>query len=354
MSDSPTLKQFTSLKRLGQRLGQRVGQRLGQYRSTQPSLWQLRHRLTTSKLRLNRSLLLLNLLVVLVMLLLRAVGSFETGELAAFDAAMRRASQSQIYPRLVIVEISEDDLVRYGWPLSDRALAEVLGALQVHSPRVIGLDLYRNVAVGEGQDLLSDQLAADHLIAIENIATSLTPLANVPPERVGFNDVVIDRDQVLRRHLLFANNQTGETTYSLGLRVALKYLEPEGIGLEAAPSHPDGIRFGESLLVPLSSSAGGYHQIDDSGYQIFLNYSAGPGQVQLLSMSELSALFSTWPILWHSMRSPKASKPPHNWHNCGRSAVISVRATGSPNPSPQRPPPNSWLVAPVGEIQKFA
>ncbi|MFP4652154.1 MAG: putative bifunctional diguanylate cyclase/phosphodiesterase [Phormidium sp.] len=283
MSDSQTLKQLTSLKRLGQR----VGQRLGRYRSTQPSFWQLRHRLTTSKLRLNGSLLLLNLLVLLVMIALRAVGSFETGELAVFDAAMRRASQSQIDPRLVILEISEDDIDRYRWPLSDRELAEVLGTLQVHSPRVIGLDLYRNVAVGEGQDLLSDQLAAENLIAIENIATSLTPLANVPPERVGFNDVVIDRDQVLRRHLLFANTQSGETAYSLGLRVALKYLEPEGIGLEAAPSHPDGIRLGESLLVPLSSWAGGYHHIDDSGYQILLNYSAGPGQIQRLSISEL-------------------------------------------------------------------
>lgn len=275
MSDSPTLKQLTSVKRLRQ------------YLSTQPSLWQLRHRRATHKIRLNGSLLLLNLFVILVMILLRTVGSFEMGELATFDAAMRRASQSQVDPRLVILEISEDDIERYRWPLSDRKLAEVLAALQVHTPRVIGLDLYRNVAVGEGQDLLNDQLAAENLIAIENIATSLTPSANVPPERLGFNDVVIDRDQVLRRHLLFAKTQRGETAYSLGLRVALKYLEPEDIGLEAAPSHPDGIRLGESLLVPLSSSAGGYHHIDDSGYQIFLNYSARPGQVQRLSIGEL-------------------------------------------------------------------
>ncbi len=246
-----------------------------------------------AKGRLNYSLLALNLLVMLILMLLQAIGRFEAGELAQFDAAMRRGGQEHLDPRLVIVGITEEDIGRYQWPLSDERLAEVLAALQVHTPRVIGLDIYRDFNVREGDEALAEQLSADNLIAIENIASAVSAPAEVPQERVGFNDVILDRDQVVRRHLLFANSQEGQIAYSFGLRVVLKYLEPEGIVLENDPRHPEGIRFGTSRLVPLSSSAGGYHQMDDSGYQILLNYVRDRGsesrEAQMLSLSQLLA-----------------------------------------------------------------
>ncbi len=243
---------------------------------------------------INYTNLALNLLVMLMLILLQTLGSFERGELAMFDAAMRRGSQEHLDPRLVILGITEEDIERYQWPLSDERLAEVLAALQAHTPRVIGLDIYRDLDPDEGDTALAEQLSADNLIAIQNLASAVAAPAVVPDDQVGFNDVILDRDQVVRRHLLLANTREGEIAYSFGLRVVLKYLEPEGIALENDPRHPEGIRFGKSRLVPLSSSAGGYHHIDDSGYQILLTYvkdngvdDGESGDAQMISVRQL-------------------------------------------------------------------
>ncbi|MCC5896566.1 MAG: EAL domain-containing protein [Phormidium sp. BM_Day4_Bin.17] len=277
MSRSYTLRNCTALKLLRAKLLQ---SRLPQW---------VRSFVHHNKGLINSPLLALNLLVMLMLILLQSLGSFERGELALFDAAIRRGSQEYLDPRLVIVGITEEDIQRYQWPLSDGQLAEVLAALQEHNPRVIGLDIYRDHKVGEGEEALAEQLRADNLIAIQNLASGVTAPAIVRDDQVGFNDVILDRDQVVRRHLLFANTLEGEISYSFGLRVVLKYLEPEGITLENDPRHPEGIRFGKSRLVPLSSSAGGYHHIDDSGYQIFLNYvQDGPSsEAQIISVGQL-------------------------------------------------------------------
>ena len=274
---SDTLRNCTTLKLLREKLAQsRLPQRL---RSL--GIWH--------KGRINYTIIALNLLVMLVITFLRGVGSFEAGELAQFDAVIRQGSQVRLDPRLVILEITEADIRRYHWPFSDERLGEILAALQVHNPRVIGLDVYRDFDPDTGDETLAEQLRVDNLIVIQNIANSVTAPRGVSEHQVGFNDVILDRDQVVRRHLLFANTQEGEIVYSFGLRVVLKYLESEGIALANDPHHPDGIRFGKSRLVPLSSSPGGYHHIDDAGYQILLNYvhhSEASG-AQMLSVSQL-------------------------------------------------------------------
>ncbi|MGC9506050.1 CHASE2 domain-containing protein [Baaleninema sp.] len=166
---------------------------------------------------------MVHFVVVLSVGMGQASGMFEVSELSAFDGAVRRRSHFSEPWRVTVVAVTEADFTEYQWPLSDALLARAIDRLQLHSPRAIGLDLYRNVAVGDGADALTEELEADNLVVIRSVSAienGGTPAPeSVPLDRVGFNDVPIDRDGVVRRQLLFATDANGELLFSLAARL---------------------------------------------------------------------------------------------------------------------------------------
>lgn len=193
-------------------------------------------------------------------------------ELAVFDRFIQAEPAAPLDQRLLIVTITEADLQRYGWPLKDQALAAALSRLQRHDPRVIGLDLYRDLPNPPGTAALTMQLQAANLIAITDNSNGIPPPAAVPPERVGFNDLVLDPDGVVRRNLLFVAGRDRDY-YSFALRVSLAAIAPPAI-----QETPDALQINDVSLPRLSPTSGGYQQIDHRGYQILLDY-AGPQPV---------------------------------------------------------------------------
>lgn len=270
-----TVTKHSGLTKFGSRLSQGFKSRLGRrFDNRRPML------------RMH-PLLSVNLGVLFLLVVLRGLGTFESWELTIFDRAIRRHSPDTIDPRLAIVAVTEADLRRYQWPLSDEMLASIMTALRPHSPRVIGLDLYRDLPVGVGYQELQARLAAENTIVIRNLTTPTPPPPNVPSNRIGFNDILLDRDGVIRRNLLFANDADGEPIFSFALRLTLKYLQREGIDPQNDPRYPEGVRLGETTLIPLSATAGGYHHIDNSGYQILLDYRAPRQGFRQISVSDL-------------------------------------------------------------------
>src|SRR6266542_740857 len=78
-----------------------------------------------------------------------------------------------------------------------------LDAYAAH-PRSIGLDLYRDRAVPPGNDALQTILTAHpEIMAIMKAptpdASGVAPPPAVPPERIGFSDLLVDADGVVRR-----------------------------------------------------------------------------------------------------------------------------------------------------------
>ncbi|NJK38541.1 MAG: EAL domain-containing protein [Oscillatoriales cyanobacterium SM2_3_0] len=209
----------------------------------------------------------------MLVLTIRQLGGLQTLELKAFDQGMRLQPSWQPDSRLLVVEITETDIQAAGrWPLSDKTLAEAFAILQQHQPAVIGLDLYRDISQEPGSVALARQLQKDNVIAITNIGEPpVLPPPNVPPERVGFNDVVLDPDSTIRRQLLLASTET-ETLFAFSLQLALACLETQGITAENDPDNPDAIKLGQAVLMPLNPNDGGYQNIDNRGYQILLNY----------------------------------------------------------------------------------
>lgn len=233
------------------------------------------------------------MMVLLVITLLRTTGLLQPIELGIYDTYLRIHQQgSQPDSRIVLVGATEADLARRGWPLTDDVLATLLEQLTAHQPRVIGLDLYRDRPVDNGYERLNNVLHQhEEIIGVmkfgakgeQNIAP---PKALIGTDRFGFADTRPDQDGIMRRGLLFLDD--GETLfYSLPLRLALRYLQAEGIYPEATPDHPDHLKLGPTSLPPIERNHGSYVNADTKGYQIMLDFQGAEQPFSRYSLSDI-------------------------------------------------------------------
>lgn len=235
-------------------------------------------------------------IVTAIVLLIRQLGGWMPLELLIYDEWIQQQADLGQDDRLLLVEITEDDLraLKRTTP-SDATLNQAIQTLQAHEPRVIGVDLYRgDVPQGEGHEALLQTFASGNIVAIQKIGNraseAIPPPATVPPERVGFNDFPVDPDGVIRRNLLFAdtnNTPNSETLYSFSLRLALAYLEAEDILPVASEVNPRYLALDETVFYPIGRHFGGYRAIDDAGYQVMLQYRSQSNPVERLSLSDL-------------------------------------------------------------------
>jgi len=237
--------------------------------------------------------------VSIVLLGVRHLGGLQPLELIAFDQLVRlRPKETEPDPRILVITITEKDIQQQKqWPLSDKVLAQLLSKLQAGKPTVIGLDLYRNIPIEPGHNELVAQLKQPNLIAIQSINTlaGTSPPPDVPPNRIGFSDLPIDQDDVIRRNVLFAESESG-VLYSFSLRLALAYLEQQGIKPESSKSNPNDLQLGTAVFEKLKENSGGYQAAEADGYQILLNYRSAQNVVRQVSLSEFldGWLDSSW------------------------------------------------------------
>lgn len=219
--------------------------------------------------------LMASAVAIAVTLGLRQFSWLQPLELAAYDRLVQTLPDPGPDPRLLVVGITEADIqAQRRFPLSDATIAQTLQQLQQHNPRVIGLDIFRDLPQEPGRQALLTALQRPNVVAIANLESPLTPAPpEVPPNQVGFNDVPLDEDSVVRRNLVFGDvPDHPDIFYSLSLRVALRYLKPEGISLTSSPQNPEIAQLGPAVLTPLTAQAGGYQKMDAKGYQLLLQY----------------------------------------------------------------------------------
>jgi PAS domain S-box-containing protein len=208
------------------------------------------------------------------------MGILQLWELAGLDRFFHATPTTTPDPRIVIVEINESDIKKTRqWPISDATLAELLQKIKMLQPRAIGLDLYRDLPVGEGAEALAAVLqSTPNLIGIQKVVPGADGSVVSPPpmlsqlDRVGFNDILLDIDGRVRRALLSVRLNSGKTMHSLPVRLALLYLEAKDIQLKAIDQPNSGFALGKATFVPLQEDAGGYVHADIGGYQILLNF----------------------------------------------------------------------------------
>jgi Predicted transmembrane sensor domain len=147
-----------------------------------------------------------------IVFIIRQFGGLQPLELKAYDLMMRSRPDQGLDSRLLIVEITETDIQTIKqWPIPDGILAQVLAKLQQHQPRAIGIDIYRDLVIPPGHGELVKQLQKPNIIGVTSIGNQLIPSISPPPtissKQVGFVNIPIDPDGVVRRQLIFAKDK---------------------------------------------------------------------------------------------------------------------------------------------------
>ncbi|MEG3967380.1 CHASE2 domain-containing protein [Microcoleus sp. T2B6] len=231
--------------------------------------------------------------VASTVIVMRWFGFLQVWEWAAFDHFVRWRPAEPIDSRIVIVEIKEADLQKYGYPISDAALAQLLQKLHAGKPRAIGLDIYRDLPTQPGNaELLKTFKTIPNLIGIELMPDETRLGVRPPPvldklDRIGFNNVVIDADSKVRRTLLYAWPGDGKTHQSFALRLALLYLKSEGISPQRARVNPKYLQLGKGVFRPFQPNDGAYVRSDSRGYQILTNLRGPRGSFRTASMGDV-------------------------------------------------------------------
>ncbi|NER36911.1 MAG: CHASE2 domain-containing protein [Oscillatoria sp. SIO1A7] len=231
--------------------------------------------------------------VALLLIVLRGFGLFQLLELSALDVCFSLRPLQAKDDRIIIVGINESDLKTIGqWPIPDRVLAQVLEKVKQQQPKAIGLDIYRDLPVGEGHEELARIFnTTPNLIGIQKIVDNDKNGEIAPPpelEKLGqasANDFPWDVDGKTRRAFLYLDDSEGNIAYSLGFRLALIYLGSEGI--TPRMKNETEIELGKTTFSPFSRNDGGYVGAADQGYQILLNYRGSNDSFQTVSLTDV-------------------------------------------------------------------
>ncbi len=248
------------------------------------------------------SVLFFSILATVFILGIRQIGILQKAELRAYDQMVRLRPDEKPDPRIMVITIDEKDLEYQDMmgmkrkeyeeegkikktSLSDQALFQVLLRLQPHQPRVIGLDIYKDFPLEFNIRELTKQFQENNrffAICKHNEAAQdngIKPPDGVPNERLGFSDVVVDADGVIRRHLFNMNSNLDSpcpTEWSLSLQLAIRYLHTQGLQIAPKMTEEQDLQIGnfisKATLKTLDGSSGGYKVIDARGYQMLLNY----------------------------------------------------------------------------------
>ncbi|MDZ8221790.1 CHASE2 domain-containing protein [Nostoc sp. ChiVER01] len=242
---------------------------------------------------------LVSVLITSLITGVRSLGFMQQWELSAFDSMMRMRPDEGVDKRLLVITVTEADIQaqeqRQKSSLSDSTLQKLLQKLSIYKPRAIGLDIYRDFPVGyQYPDLANHLRTNNNFIAICQLggtkqqAIGISPPPEIPPNRIGFSDVVLDSDLVIRRNLLSITPEPEsncKSSYSLNFQLARQYLAKEGIKFDI--SDEGYLQLGKTIFKPIDVPTGGYQQFDAKGHQILLNYRSSQKVAKQVSVAQV-------------------------------------------------------------------
>jgi adenylate cyclase len=190
--------------------------------------------------------------------------------------------QESIDDRFVIVEISEDDIQRQGkWPWSDQLFADLINRISDAKATVITVDKYLDIPSADGRKNLVEAVKkAGNVVNVSFLEqkdrTGIEVAKDLESISVrGFANVATDEGLVVRRAFIAADYG------SLGLETVNTYLEKISKQVKSKTYIDFNVenktfiiknKNGSKIIPRVRKNYGAYQNIDDSGYQVLLNY----------------------------------------------------------------------------------
>ncbi|MEG4815448.1 adenylate/guanylate cyclase domain-containing protein [Microcoleus sp. K5-D4] len=219
----------------------------------------------------------------------RHLGGLQPLELNSYDLMVQLRPDAIPDPRLLVVTITDQDINTIEkWPISDRTLAKAIAQIARLEPTAIGIDIIRNIPYEPGNAELVTQWKNPKVIPITLIGNSkedpVPPPPNIPEKRVGFNDLVVDPDGILRRNLMYAKK--GKTTLtSFSMRLAFAYFNAQKINSKLIENNT--LQVDKTVFSKLRSNSGGYQKINAQGYQLLLNYRSPENIAKTVTLTQV-------------------------------------------------------------------
>jgi CHASE2 domain-containing sensor protein len=225
--------------------------------------------------------LLMSLGVTAAISVLRFTGVLQPLELKVYDYTMRSRPAEIQDDKILVIEVdgfAEPDASNRKNTLSDDRLDQLLELILPYEPKIIGFDNFLDHRIDpQKHQTLDESLRTGNLVAVCQAQVQHGDKFKAPDNAisVGFGDIVVDKDRVVRRHLLSMKFDAGFCTqpYALSALLANQYLEQSNQKLQLEQG-----KVGTKRLNFLGDAIGGYRKLDpDSkkeahGYQVMLNY----------------------------------------------------------------------------------
>jgi CHASE2 domain-containing sensor protein len=234
----------------------------------------------------------------------RSLGVMEPLELSMFDRLMSQRQPELIDNRLLVVEVTDKDAEKYGYPQNDATLAKAIANLQQFKPVAIGLNIHRNSPREPGRKKLISLFESNpNIISVCSYGSNDINY-DPPPElskakltnQLGFSDLTPDelrheKGSSIRRQSLsyepnlstFTNNCKISNSFSFLL--ALHFLENQGI--KSKISNNQEWRIADVTFKRLATRTGGYQDLKALVSQVLLNYRANPKPAFKVTLQEV-------------------------------------------------------------------
>lgn len=255
-------------------------------------------------------------LVILPIIILRLLGILQPIELTAYDLLFYLSSQEPLDERIVLVTWTEDDIQTIQEDtMSDRTLSFVLEKVREQQPRLIALDLYRDIprpsyvlsnqenqtAYNRLQKIFEE---TDNLMAIEKVRKPIIKTSKVisQTQKDTCSDVINDVDNYVRRAFIDCQPIVvegdsivfGSSSY-LGTALGAIYLKTEGWEIANADTDQktdSSLKLSKGdrtkVLTDLPNFRGFYVN-NDIGADFLINWRRNKKPFQEITVSQLSA-----------------------------------------------------------------
>jgi CHASE2 domain-containing sensor protein len=204
-------------------------------------------------------------------------------EWLAVDLLFQLRPSEPIDRRILLVGFTAQDMEQLKTSrLNDAQLAQLIQMIKTGKPRAIGVDIFRDYPVPPGHEaLMSTFRTTPNLIGVGKQTGNrgdpdydLIAPPPIPQKQIADVSAVLDGDDVQRRGFLYPVTKK-QSIPSLGLALAYRYLEPQGI----FPQNSDRgglFDLGSVTFYPFKNNTGVYVKADDRSYQMLMNWRKAP------------------------------------------------------------------------------